>query len=398
MRRSIRREHDWLLAILSSLPSASVQTLARNIVRSSGSAELVQLEHLVGALEVLLLVLVEHAVEGHGARAGDAIDGLVLEGALLLGVLLAVVVLLQDGLSNVVRPLSLSVLVGVVLLALALLLLAAAALPVLGGILARTGPGGTDSRDYVFRSGVGGSAADSRALRPRRRRVLVRCGGRTAAAGCIKMFSTGSQQRQKSSNPLTTCLHRGPCGTDAAIDGIGIGRRPTERTSRHHRPRPHVQQGRWPVTAVNAAATRRAAAIAPLQATAATSRQASYDQQARVSIDGHGRRPRGITGRRGATRTGMARTTGITGTATDGDVRVHDFLDDKLQTAGDLDALDALLANITTQHGLLKQQLDDAQRDLHDATARQRDHHAQLSPRRRPSAAPSRTWTAACWS
>jgi len=62
----------------------------------------------------------------------------------------------------------------------------------------------------------------------------------------------------------------------------------------------------------------------------------------------------------------------------DSDGRVHDFLDDKLQTAGDLDSLDALLANITAQHGLLKQQLDDAQRDLHDAKHTQHEHHAQL--------------------
>lgn len=62
----------------------------------------------------------------------------------------------------------------------------------------------------------------------------------------------------------------------------------------------------------------------------------------------------------------------------DHDVRVHDFLDDKLQTVGDLDSLDALLANITTQHGLLKQQLDDAQRHLHDAKHHQHAHHADL--------------------
>lgn len=37
--------------------------------------------------------------------------------------------------------------------------------------------------------------------------------------------------------------------------------------------------------------------------------------------------------------------------------RVADYLDDKLQTPGDLDSLDALLANIHTQHGLLKQQV-----------------------------------------
>ncbi|CAO2656064.1 Nn.00g048670.m01.CDS01 [Neocucurbitaria sp. VM-36] len=65
----------------------------------------------------------------------------------------------------------------------------------------------------------------------------------------------------------------------------------------------------------------------------------------------------------------------------DGQSRVADYLDDKLQTAGDLDSLDALLANITTQHGLLKQQLGDAQRDLHQAKQAAHAHHAQLSQR-----------------
>lgn len=58
--------------------------------------------------------------------------------------------------------------------------------------------------------------------------------------------------------------------------------------------------------------------------------------------------------------------------------RVHDFLDDKLQDPADLDALDELLASITAQHGLLKQQLDTAQRDLDGAKTRQHDHHAAL--------------------
>jgi chromosome segregation ATPase len=62
----------------------------------------------------------------------------------------------------------------------------------------------------------------------------------------------------------------------------------------------------------------------------------------------------------------------------DNDARVLDFLDDKLQTAGDLDSLDELLATITAQHGLLKQQLGDAQRDLHDAKHHQHEHHRQL--------------------
>ncbi|KAF1839730.1 hypothetical protein BDW02DRAFT_563781 [Decorospora gaudefroyi] len=61
--------------------------------------------------------------------------------------------------------------------------------------------------------------------------------------------------------------------------------------------------------------------------------------------------------------------------------RVADYLDDKLQTAADLDSLDALLASITTQHALLKQQLDDAQRGLHDAKQASHAHQVQLQQR-----------------
>jgi hypothetical protein len=60
--------------------------------------------------------------------------------------------------------------------------------------------------------------------------------------------------------------------------------------------------------------------------------------------------------------------------------RVADYLDDKLQTASDLDTgnLDALLARITEQQGLLKQQVDAAQQDLHDAKHGAHAKHAQL--------------------
>ncbi|KAF2024688.1 hypothetical protein EK21DRAFT_78124 [Setomelanomma holmii] len=60
--------------------------------------------------------------------------------------------------------------------------------------------------------------------------------------------------------------------------------------------------------------------------------------------------------------------------------RVADYLDDKLQTAADLDTanLDALLARVTEQQALLKQQLDAAQRGLHDAKQDAHAHHAQL--------------------
>ncbi|OCL09950.1 hypothetical protein AOQ84DRAFT_254038, partial [Glonium stellatum] len=54
--------------------------------------------------------------------------------------------------------------------------------------------------------------------------------------------------------------------------------------------------------------------------------------------------------------------------------RVADYLDDKLQNLGDLEALDSLLSNIRNQHGLLKQQLEDAGRDLEGA---KEDSHTQ---------------------
>lgn len=62
------------------------------------------------------------------------------------------------------------------------------------------------------------------------------------------------------------------------------------------------------------------------------------------------------------------------------DDRVADFLDDQLQTAGELNAanLDALLARITEQQTTLRRQLDDAQRDLHDAKDSAHARHAQL--------------------
>ena len=38
-------------------------------------------------------------------------------------------------------------------------------------------------------------------------------------------------------------------------------------------------------------------------------------------------------------------------------VRVHDYLDDKLQTNNDLENLDALLENVTNQQNLLRKQV-----------------------------------------
>ncbi|KAL1601779.1 hypothetical protein SLS60_006694 [Paraconiothyrium brasiliense] len=67
----------------------------------------------------------------------------------------------------------------------------------------------------------------------------------------------------------------------------------------------------------------------------------------------------------------------------DDQIRVADYLDDKLQTPQDLDSLDQLLHSIHAQHGLLKQQLHDAQRDLHDAKHAQHHLHHALQTRAR---------------
>lgn len=60
--------------------------------------------------------------------------------------------------------------------------------------------------------------------------------------------------------------------------------------------------------------------------------------------------------------------------------RVADFLDDKLQTVADLDTanLESLLARITQQQSVLKQQVDAAQKDLHHAKHDSQAHHAEL--------------------
>ena len=63
------------------------------------------------------------------------------------------------------------------------------------------------------------------------------------------------------------------------------------------------------------------------------------------------------------------------------DDRVADYLDDKLQTPQDLDSLDTLLETIHAQHGLLKQQLHDAHRDLQDAKLASSNHHRSLQDR-----------------
>ncbi|KAG2169047.1 hypothetical protein VTO58DRAFT_111570 [Aureobasidium pullulans] len=59
----------------------------------------------------------------------------------------------------------------------------------------------------------------------------------------------------------------------------------------------------------------------------------------------------------------------------DNDVRLVDFLDDKLQSFADLDTLDSLLDSVKAQQDLLKQQLHDARND-HNVAQQASDKHA----------------------
>jgi hypothetical protein len=89
--------------------------------------KLVQLEQLVGALEVLLLVVVEHAIVGDGAGAGD-VAVFAVEALALLNRL--------EGIDSLFLVLFLALGGSIVVVAVAfalLLLVAAAALPVLLG-------------------------------------------------------------------------------------------------------------------------------------------------------------------------------------------------------------------------------------------------------------------------
>lgn len=60
------------------------------------------------------------------------------------------------------------------------------------------------------------------------------------------------------------------------------------------------------------------------------------------------------------------------------DIRLEDYLDDKLQSTADLDGLDSLLASVETQRSQLQAQLDDAARELQQARASAGDRQAAL--------------------
>lgn len=63
------------------------------------------------------------------------------------------------------------------------------------------------------------------------------------------------------------------------------------------------------------------------------------------------------------------------------DMRVEDYLDDKLQAAADLEALDELLASVELQRNQLQTQLDDAVKDLEHARRTTEDRHDTLETR-----------------
>jgi chromosome segregation ATPase len=67
-------------------------------------------------------------------------------------------------------------------------------------------------------------------------------------------------------------------------------------------------------------------------------------------------------------------------TATE-DPRVADYLDDKLQTLADLESLDSLLLAVRDQQSKLKQQLQDAHKDLEGAKHAAQGHGSSLKTR-----------------
>lgn len=63
------------------------------------------------------------------------------------------------------------------------------------------------------------------------------------------------------------------------------------------------------------------------------------------------------------------------------DIRVEDYLEDKLQSSADLDDLDQLLANVELQRNQLQSQLDDAVKELEVARRTTDDRHGLLQER-----------------
>ncbi|KAM0717026.1 hypothetical protein Q7P37_006878 [Cladosporium fusiforme] len=60
------------------------------------------------------------------------------------------------------------------------------------------------------------------------------------------------------------------------------------------------------------------------------------------------------------------------------DVRVLDYIDDRLAASSDFEALDSLIENVKEQQDLLKKQLDDARRD-YDSAQKETDNHVETT-------------------
>jgi hypothetical protein len=75
----------------------------------------------------------------------------------------------------------------------------------------------------------------------------------------------------------------------------------------------------------------------------------------------------------------MATAVGSTAPSSEPDIRLEDFLDDKLQSTTDLDHLDTLLASVEHQRSQLQSQLDDASKELEQARMSSSERQAALA-------------------
>ena len=74
----------------------------------------------------------------------------------------------------------------------------------------------------------------------------------------------------------------------------------------------------------------------------------------------------------------MAATTFARSQSIEPDIRLEDYLDDKLQSAADFENLDSLIANVEVQRTQLQEQLDHATRELEDARRSAQDRQGGL--------------------
>ncbi|KAI8631547.1 RINT-1 family protein [Xylariaceae sp. FL1651] len=75
----------------------------------------------------------------------------------------------------------------------------------------------------------------------------------------------------------------------------------------------------------------------------------------------------------------MATSSAVSTYSAEPDIRLEDYLDDKLQSTADFENLDSLIANVEVQRSQLQSQLDDAVRELEDARRAAQDHQGGLA-------------------